>query len=215
VHVTSHIHPRIHPITGAGSRHKNPLLQTLWHQGPQLAEPSAILPYIALARTGFGCLWLCLVLQVFAVDAVAARRQKAAQFGAIASDLPEAAAALAAATGGRGADIALELVGSNAALQLGFELLRPAGVLSSIGVHTAPQFPFSPVDAYDKNLTVKCGRCPARHYMEKLLPLVQQKQWPFTDIITHTLPLSQGVEAYHMFDKKLDGCIKVVLDPWA
>jgi threonine dehydrogenase-like Zn-dependent dehydrogenase len=51
--------------------------------------------------------------------------------------------------------------------------------------------------------------------MEQLLPLVQSKQWPFTDIITHKLPLSQGVEAYRMFDKKLDGCIKVVLDPWA
>jgi threonine dehydrogenase-like Zn-dependent dehydrogenase len=153
--------------------------------------------------------------QVLAVDAVAARRAKAAQFGAITADLSEAAAAVAAATGGRGADVALELVGSNAALQLGFELLRPAGVLSSIGVHTAPQFPFSPVNAYDKNLTLRCGRCPARHYMEKLLPLVQSQVWPFTEIITHRLPLSQGVEAYRMFDKKLDGCIKVVLDPWA
>jgi threonine dehydrogenase-like Zn-dependent dehydrogenase len=154
-------------------------------------------------------------MQVLAVDAVPARRAKAAQFGAITADIPEAAAAVAAATGGHGADVALELVGSNSALQLGFELLRPAGVLSSIGVHTAPQFPFSPVEAYDKNLTLRCGRCPARHYMEKLLPLVQEKQWPFTDIITHRLPLSQGVEAYRMFDKKLDGCIKVVLDPWA
>lgn len=155
------------------------------------------------------------MLQVLAIDAVAARREKAAQFGAIAADLPEAAAAVAAASGGRGADVALELVGSNAALQLGFELLRPAGVLSSIGVHTAAQFPFSPVDAYDKNLTFKCGRCPARRYMQQLLPLVEARKWPFTDIITHRLPLSQGVEAYRMFDKKLDGCIKVVLDPWA
>ena len=50
--------------------------------------------------------------------------------------------------------------------------------------------------------------------MEKLLPLVLSKEWPFTDIITHRVPLRQGAEAYQMFDKKLDGCIKVVLDPW-
>eukprot|EP00775_Hariotina_reticulata_P006057 gene6057-6295_t len=75
-------------------------------------------------------------------------------------------------------------------------------------------FPFSPVEAYDKNITYRSGRCPARAYMSKLLPLVQQKAWPFTDIITHRLPLTQGVEAYQMFDQKLDGCIKVVLDPW-
>lgn len=93
--------------------------------------------------------------RVIAVDAVPSRRDKAATFGAMSVDIQEAAAAVAAATDGRGADVALELVGSAAALKLGFELLRPAGVLSSIGVHTEPQFPFSPVQAYDKNITYR------------------------------------------------------------
>eukprot|EP00878_Enallax_costatus_P019496 GHUV01020569.1.p1 GENE.GHUV01020569.1~~GHUV01020569.1.p1 ORF type:complete len:302 (+),score=19.23 GHUV01020569.1:196-1101(+) len=93
--------------------------------------------------------------QVVAVDSVPSRRKKAAEFGAVSIDIPDAAAAIAAATDSRGADVALELVGSVAALKLGFNLLRPAGVLSSIGVHTEAQFPFSPVQAYDKNLTYK------------------------------------------------------------
>jgi threonine dehydrogenase-like Zn-dependent dehydrogenase len=46
----------------------------------------------------------------------------------------------------RGADVALEVVGSNGALQLAFEALRPMGTLSSVGVHTAPAFPFTPQD---------------------------------------------------------------------
>jgi threonine dehydrogenase-like Zn-dependent dehydrogenase len=153
--------------------------------------------------------------QVIAVDGVPERRAKAAAFGATAVDVPDAAAAVTAATDGRGADVTLELVGSSGALRLAFQLLRPGGVLSSIGVHTDAQWPFSPVDAYNKNLTLRCGRCPARHYMRQLLPLVQEQAWPFTDIITHRLPLSQGVQAYDMFDRKLSGCIKVVLDPWA
>lgn len=152
---------------------------------------------------------------VIAVDAVPTRRYKAAEFGAMAVGISEAAAAVAAATGGRGADMALELVGSGAALGLGFELLRPGGVLSSIGVHTEPQFPFSPVDAYNKNLTYRSGRCPARHYMQQLLPLVQAKAWPFTAIISHRMPLQQGVEAYKMFAERREGVIKIVLDPWA
>jgi threonine dehydrogenase-like Zn-dependent dehydrogenase len=119
------------------------------------------------------------------------------------------------ATGGRGADVALELVGSSAAFKLCFELLRPAGVLSSIGVHTDPAFPFAAMDAYNKNATLRFGRCPARHYMQQLVPLVQAQVAPFGDVITHRLPLREGVAAYHMFDSKLDGCIKVVLDPWA
>lgn len=96
--------------------------------------------------------------QVIAVDSVPSRREKAVAFGAVAVDIPEAAAAVAAATDGQGTDVALELVGSVAALKLGFDLLRPAGVLSSIGVHTEAQFPFSPVQAYDKNITYRVSQ---------------------------------------------------------
>ena len=53
-------------------------------------------------------------------------------------------------TGGRGADAVLELVGSPAALRLAFDALRPGGVLSSVGCHTAQTFPFTPVEAYNK-----------------------------------------------------------------
>jgi threonine dehydrogenase-like Zn-dependent dehydrogenase len=59
--------------------------------------------------------------------------------------------AVQAATEGRGADVVLELVGASSALQLAFQLLRPAGMLSSVGVHTSPAFPFTPVDGYNKN----------------------------------------------------------------
>lgn len=59
------------------------------------------------------------------------------------------------------------------------------------------------------------GRCPARAYMEKLLPIVRARRWPFASIITHRLPLSEGAEAYRMFEARQEGVIKVVLDPWA
>ena len=153
-------------------------------------------------------------MQVFAVDGIQARREKASLFGATAVAPDEALAAVAAATEGRGADVVLEVVGAPSALQLAFQLLRPAGVLSSVGVHTHPTFPFSPVDGYNKNLTFKSGRCPARAYMEKLLPEMKESKLPFTDIITHRLALTEGVRGYQMFDQKLEGCIKVVLDPW-
>jgi len=38
-------------------------------------------------------------------------------------------------TDGRGADVVIEVVGLSAALKMGFELLRPWGIISSIGVH--------------------------------------------------------------------------------
>lgn len=51
--------------------------------------------------------------------------------------------------------------------------------------------------------------------MQKLLPLVEAKEIDCTRIITHRLPLKDGVRGYDIFDRKLDGAIKVVLDPWA
>lgn len=40
-------------------------------------------------------------------------------------------------TEGRGADVVVEVVGLSPALKLGFDLLRPWGVISSVGVHNA------------------------------------------------------------------------------
>jgi threonine dehydrogenase-like Zn-dependent dehydrogenase len=110
------------------------------------------------------------------------------------------------------------VVGAPGALRTAFDALRPGGVLSSVGVHTAATFPWSPVEGYDKNLTYVSGRCPARAYMGKLTPMLaaakagpagERSTW--TRVITHRLPLSEGVRAYQLFDEKLDGCIKVVL----
>ena len=51
--------------------------------------------------------------------------------------------------------------------------------------------------------------------MERLLPIVAQNKFPFTSIITHRLPLAQGVGAYAAFEAREEGWLKVVLDPWA
>jgi threonine dehydrogenase-like Zn-dependent dehydrogenase len=107
----------------------------------------------------------------------------------------------------------MEVVGSDAALKLAMDILRPGGIISSVGVHTQEKFPFSPIEAYNKNLIYKSGRCPAHYYAEKLLREEVVQQYPIDAIITHRFNLSEGVKAYEIFDKKLDNCIKTVLLP--
>lgn len=159
--------------------------------------------------------------QVWAVDSVPERLAMAQEMGAskcldLAKLGPSGVVeAVKAATDGRGADAVLEVVGSANALKLGFEVLRPMGALSSVGVHTDPSFPFSPQDGYNRNLRYASGRCPARYMMEQLLPLVQAKRFDCTRIITHRLPLTDGVRGYDIFSRRAEGCIKIVLDPWA
>ena len=43
--------------------------------------------------------------------------------------------------------------------------------------------------------------------------MVQQKKYDIASIFTHRLGLSEGVEAYALFDEKRDGCTKVILTP--
>jgi len=152
---------------------------------------------------------------LFAIDYSNERLQMAEQFGAIPINpsLVDAKKTIMNATNGRGADAVMEVVGSSDALRLAIDLLRPGGTISSVGVHTAKNFSFSPGEAYDKNLVYKIGRCPAHYYAEKLLREEVIQRYPVENIITHHFTLDKGARAYEVFDKKLDNCIKTVLHP--
>ena len=152
--------------------------------------------------------------RVFAVDAVAERLELAKRFGAEPLDLAgDPVSAVREATGGRGADAVLEVVGSPEATRLAVELVRLGGTIAAAGVHTEARFAFSPVEAYDKNLTYRAGRCPARHYMERALRIVEAARYDLAAVISHRLPLAEGGRGYDIFARKLDGCTKVILTP--
>ena len=152
--------------------------------------------------------------QVFAIDQIDARLRKAAQFGAepIHLNRDNPAERIMEATEGRGVDAVMEVVGSESATRLALALVRPGGTISAVGVHTSTRFPISPIQAYDKNLTYKIGRCPARHFMEHLIPLVQSRKYDFRSIISHHMNLADGAEGYSIFAARKDNCTKVVLE---
>ncbi|MEE8366972.1 MAG: alcohol dehydrogenase family protein [Thermoanaerobaculia bacterium] len=158
-------------------------------------------------------------VRVYAVDSISERLQLAQGLGATPLSLSSNGSAdlviqtILDVTNGRGADAVLEVVGSPAALRLAYDLIRPGGVIASVGVHTETHLEFSPLEAYDKNLTYRTGRCPARKYMEDILQLVQAERYDLASIVSHRLPLSQGPEGYRIFAHKLDRCTKVVLTP--
>lgn len=192
------------------------VVPTGWHVA-RLAEVSAD---DVVAVLGCGPVGLAAVVaageqgarRVLAVDSIPARLALAARFGAEPLTLDRVTDVVREATDGRGADAVLEVVGSAEASRLAFDLVRPGGVVAIAGVHHESRFAFSPVEAYDKNLTVRIGRCPARSWMEELLPLVQRRA-DLAAIVTHRRPLADGPAAYDLFDRKADGCIKVAFEP--
>lgn len=153
--------------------------------------------------------------RIFAIDSIPERLAMAEAWGATPINAKEVSAmdVLRNATEGRGADAVMEAVGSGSAVKLAAELIRPGGIVSSVGVCTDEHMAFSPVDAYNKNITYKIGRCPARHLMEKLIPVVQKKKYDITSVFSHHMRLSEGVKGYEIFANKKDNCLKVLLQP--
>lgn len=199
------------------------LLGDVFPTGYFCAEMAGVEPGGVYVVIGCGPVGLMAVLgarhlggeRIYAIDSIERRLELAAKFGAIPLDYRklDAAAAVQDETGGRGADAVLEVVGSAEAGRSAFELVRTGGTIAVVGVHTEASIPFSPAEAYDKNLTYRVGRCPARYYMDRLIPVLQEKRYDIASIISHRLPLAQGPAAYGMFDEKSDACIKVVLKP--
>jgi threonine dehydrogenase-like Zn-dependent dehydrogenase len=200
------------------------LLGDVFPTGFFCADMAAIQPQGVYVVIGCGPVGLMAVLsarhlgatQIYAIDTVAERRAQAVQFGAIPLDptlfenTPDMLDFIKSKTQGRGADAVLEVVGSPAASRLAMDLVRPGGIISTVGVHTSPHFSFSPVEAYNKNLTYKVGRCPARFYAEKLIREGLVQKYDFSAIITHRFDLAAGAEAYRIFDKKEDNCLKAI-----
>lgn len=202
---------------------KGLLLGDVFSTGYFCADNANIKPTSVHAVIGCGPVGLMTVIaakhlgaeNLFAIDVIPERLELAKRFGATPINASEinVREKILRETNGRGADSVMEVVGSEKTLKLAIELLRPGGTISSVGVHTAPHFSFSPAEAYDKNLTYKSGRCPAHYYAEKLLRDEAAQLFPIEEIITHQFSLEDGARAYEIFDKKSDNCIKAVLKP--
>ena len=67
--------------------------------------------------------------------------------------------------------------------------------------------------AFMKDLTFRIGLVNVPEFIPSLLALVRSGRIDPTQLITHRMPLGSGREAYEIFDKRLEGCLKVVLAP--
>jgi threonine dehydrogenase-like Zn-dependent dehydrogenase len=150
--------------------------------------------------------------KVFAIDSIEERLRLAKTFGAVPINTANAKTEIDSITSGIGADAVMDAVGSGAASRLAYEIVRPGGIISVVGVCTDANFSFSPVEAYNKNITYKVGRCSARFYLEKLIPFVQGKKFPIQSIFTNRIPLKDGVQGYETFARKKEGCVKILLE---
>lgn len=102
-----------------------------------------------------------------------------------------------------------------AALLTAISLVRRGGTVSVAGVYGGAKDPLPMMDLFDKQVTLRMGQANVRRWVDDLLPLVADPADPLgvLDLRTHRLSLEDAPRGYDLFQKKEDGCIKVVLDP--
>lgn len=101
------------------------------------------------------------------------------------------------------------------ALYSAIDAVRRGGTISLSGVYGGMKDPMPMLTLFDKQVQMRMGQCNVQHWTDDLLPLVDDPSDPLgvLDLKTHTAPLDNAPEMYEKFQKKQDGCIKVVLKP--
>ena len=102
---------------------------------------------------------------------------------------------------------------SDAAVDFALRCWRVRGTVSVIGVQQSRCFP-SPLErAFAGGLTFRVGTCSVPEELPALFPLIQSGRLKPERYISHRLPLSQGADAYSLFDRREAGALKMVLVP--
>jgi alcohol dehydrogenase len=153
--------------------------------------------------------------RILAVDTVPERLARAEALGAEPIDASKGGTPqqVIAATGGRGADAVIEAVGADQTITDAIFSCALGGTISVIGVNLNFQFPLPAPLLLMRRLTLRMTLASVPTTWSALVPLIERGRLHPEDVFTHHLGLSQAAEAYRMFDRREDGCLKVLLDP--
>jgi alcohol dehydrogenase len=153
---------------------------------------------------------------IIGVDSVPERLAMARQLGAdvvINFQETDPVEAILDLTGGRGVDVAIEALGTQATFENCLRVLRPGGVLSSLGVYSGKLT--LPLDAFAAGLgdhRIITTLCPGgKERMRRLMNVVRSGRVDLKPMVTHRFTLDQIGEAYDLFANQRDGVLKVAI----
>ena len=106
-----------------------------------------------------------------------------------------------------GADVVIEVAGSDDSFQLAWQSARPNAIVTIVALYDRPQVLPLP-DMYGKNLTFKTGGVDGCDCAE-ILSLIEQGLIDTTPLITHRFKLEDIEDAYQLFELSENGVMKV------
>ncbi|KAI5121986.1 hypothetical protein M0805_001819 [Coniferiporia weirii] len=177
--------------------------------------------------------------EVYVVDRVPERLQKAKEIGCIPIDFSESdpVEQIRKLRGGNEVDRGIDAVGYrasavdgktdqvNAVLEALIDIVRATGGIGVAGVYL-PVDPGAPDSAtskgyvslpfgklFMKGISLNSGLCDVKMYNRYLRDLIIAGKAKPSFVVSHHLPLDDAAFAYDKFDKRLDGYTKILLHP--
>ncbi|WP_309114106.1 alcohol dehydrogenase catalytic domain-containing protein [Saccharothrix sp.] len=113
-------------------------------------------------------------------------------------------------TGGLGAPVVLECVGTDESWSTAIGLVRDGGRIGYVGVpHQAPNLPTGKL--FPRNIGIAGGIAPVRTYLPELMADVLAGRLDPAPVFDRTLPLDEVADGYRSMDDR--SALKVVLTP--
>ena len=155
---------------------------------------------------------------IIAVESVPARIEMAKQMGAthvIDFTKEDPVEEIRRITGGRGVDVAIEALGTQATFEGSLRVLRPGGTLSSLGVYSSDLT--IPLGAFAAGLGdhhIVTTLCPGgKERMRRLMEVIEAGRVDTRPLVTHRFALEEIEAAYDLFSHQRDGVLKVAIRP--
>jgi len=156
--------------------------------------------------------------RIFTVDGVSERLTMSRRLGAdqaISFKDRDPVAVIMQSTNGRGVDVAIEALGTQGTFESCLRVLKPGGVLSSLGVYSGKLT--LPLDAFAAGLgdhRIVTTLCPGgKERMRRLMNVLESGRADLRPLVTHTFALDRIEEAYDLFANQRDGVLKVAIKP--
>lgn len=155
---------------------------------------------------------------VIGVDRLANRLEIARRMGAdhvIDSSHKDPVEEIMRLTNGRGVDVAIEALGTQATFEACMRVLRPGGTLSSLGVYSTDLT--IPLGAFAAGLgdhQIVTSLCPGgKERMRRLMSVIESGRVDLSPMVTHRFRLDDIEKAYELFGHQRDGVLKVAITP--
>lgn len=152
--------------------------------------------------------------EVIAIDLDADRLALVERAGAVTVNALErnAQTAVYERTGGRGADVVIEAVGSVGGFERALDVVRRGGRVVVVGVYSSEVFPAQLGVWWARALDVRfTGVCPVHAVWERTMADLQGGRLDPVPLVSHRLPIADAAAGYELFDTR--AATKVVLLP--